>query len=443
MIGTVKRHGRHYRAIRTAGAVGVVTVALLNSAALSAGAAEQVDCSSNKVHCVDDTAGPMQEFDGIQEAVDRAKKGHTVVVAPGDYDGFRIARSGKKKKPIVVRAQAGARIVAPEARSSDGIYIENASYVVVEGFEVDGGAAMRFGIATHDASASKPMKGVQILSNEVHDAVSTNIYLSQSADSLIEGNVAYGSRASHGIYVANAGSDDTVVRANDIHDNAVNGIHFNGDASLGGDGVHTGLLVDGNRIWNNAANGIDADGVRDSTFQNNLVFDNGRHALRAFAIDAAAGPRRLTVVNNTFVDNGGWAVKLTQDDGGHSLFNNILLSDAGSIVVERPGGLLSDFNVVESAFSDDGEDTVLSLGEWQALGFDADSFGAKLNKLFQKPNKSDYHLRRKSPALDVGAAKLDGTKAPGADLDGVERPQGTGPDLGAYERPDSAREVGS
>ncbi len=264
-----------------------MSLALTASAAPAIGAADEVNCSSNKVHCVDDSPGTMQEFDTIQAAVDRAKKGHTVVVAAGDYAGFRVVRSGTKKKPIVVRGQAGARIVAPEAGSDDGIYLQRASYVAIEGFEVDGGGFMHFGIATHDASANKPMRGVTISGNKVHDAGSTNIYASHTADSLIEGNEAYDSRSSHGIYLANAGSDDIVLRGNDCYGNASNGIHFNGDASLGGDGVHTGLIVEGNRIWGNAANGIDADGVRDSTFQNNLVFDNGRHGLRVFAIDAA------------------------------------------------------------------------------------------------------------------------------------------------------------
>ncbi len=42
----------------------------------------------------------------------------------------------------------------------------------------------------------------------------------------------------------------------------------------------------------------------------------------------------------------------------------------------------------------------------------------------------DYHLQPGSPAIDAGTA----TEAPAADLEGTPRPQGTGFDMGAYER---------
>ncbi len=120
-----------------------------------------------------------------------------------------------------------------------------------------------------------------------------------------------------------------------------------------------------------------------------------------------------------------------------------MLSDSGSLVVEGIAGLLSNFNVVENAFSADGEATVVSRGAWQALGFDTSSFGTKPRKLFRSRNKDDYRLRKGSPAIDAGADALDGASAPPEDIDGVLRPQGTGLDLGAYERPDGGREAGA
>ena len=414
-------------------AFAVATVCAGLPGASTAAAGEDVDCASPKVHCVDDTPGPMQEFADIQSAVDRARKGHTVVVAAGDYAGFRVSRSGKKKRPIVIRGLAGARVVAPEGGSDDGIYLQRASWVTITGFEVDGGGSMRFGIGGHDASARKPMRGVSIIGNTVHDAASTNIYLSHGADSLIEGNVAYGSRASHGIYLANAGSDDTTIRGNTCYGNAVNGIHLNGDRHEGGDGVHTGILIEDNRVYDNDANGLDLDGMRDSTVRNNLIYGNGRHGVRAFAIDAAAGPADLLIVNNTIVDNGGWAVKLTQDDGGHVVFNNVLLSSEGSIVVDNPD-LASDYNVVQLEFSLEGERTVISFAAWQSAGLDGNSVRAKRNKVFRKPKRQDYRLRKRSPAIDLGVAVFAGVQAPATDIDGAARPAGKAYDAGAYER---------
>ncbi len=405
-------------------------LALSASEGPAMGAGEVIRCGRADTLCVDVDAGDQQEFRTIQAAVKRARAGDTVVVFPGDYAGFRVTRSGTAKRRIVIVGRPGARITSPESGGDEGIHLRRASFVTVRGFEVLA-QGMRRGIAARDARANKPARGIEILDNVVIGAESTNIYLSHVAEALVADNVARDSRGSHGIYLANAGSDDTELRNNTCYGNAKNGIHFNGDARLGGDGVHTGLVVDGNLLFDNAANGLDADGVRDSSFINNVVHNNGRHGLRGFAIDAAAGPANLVIANNTFADNRGWAVKLTQDDGGHTVFNNILLSKTGSLAVE--GDLAADYNV-GTRYSLDGESTVTSLAGWRAAGHGMHSFQATRNKLFTKAKKKDFTLKTSSPAVDAGIDRLAGTPAPRRAVDGVRRPQGSAEDIGAYER---------
>jgi hypothetical protein len=48
---------------------------------------------------------------------------------------------------------------------------------------------------------------------------------------------------------------------------------------------------------------------------------------------------------------------------------------------------------------------------------------------FQTNGTGDYHLKRNSPAVDKGTA----TSAPTTDIDGIARPRGAAPDIGAYE----------
>ena len=52
------------------------------------------------------------------------------------------------------------------------------------------------------------------------------------------------------------------------------------------------------------------------------------------------------------------------------------------------------------------------------------------SRFFRNPQDYDMHHKEGSPALDAGSATL----APAIDIDGVRRPQGTGIDLGPYER---------
>ena len=48
---------------------------------------------------------------------------------------------------------------------------------------------------------------------------------------------------------------------------------------------------------------------------------------------------------------------------------------------------------------------------------------------FVSVSAPDFHLQDRSPAIDAGTP----TDAPAVDLEGVVRPQGSAPDIGAYE----------
>lgn len=396
-------------------------------------AGESHSCRRAEVLCVDDTPGTGAEFTDIQSAVDRAGPGDTVLVFDGDYAGFLVPNGGAEGRALrILAAGRAARIVSVAVGREESIYIKNASYVALEGFVVERRGARGFGIGARDASAAQPMRGLEIRNNVVRDSDDVNIYLSHVADSLIEGNVTTGSRTAHGIYLTNAGSDNTILRGNNAHHNFLNGIHFNGDGRFGGDGVQTGLLIDGNILHHNGQSGLNMDGVRDSEVRNNLVFANRRHALRGYAIDADAGPAGLLIVNNTFVANGGWAVKLTDDEGGHTLFNNILLSHRGSIAVGHRH-LMSDANVVVTEFSFDGEETTVGFEGWQRAGYDTVSRQLFATDLFVAPADDDYRLLPNSPAHGFGLPMLNGRRAPRFDLAGQPRVAGKAPDVGALE----------
>lgn len=394
-----------------------------------------LDCTGATVLCVDDSPGTNQEYSTIQQAVDAARGGDTVLVHDGSYRGFVVTASGTPTSRIVVKAAGGAAVIDRVNGSNEGITLSNASYVTVEGFTVTG--LPGYGLATHNASAANPIRGLIIRNNTVQNSGSSNIYLSQVADSLVEGNSATGSAASHGIYLANGGSDNTILRGNRCYNNGVNGIHFNGDWTVGGDGLHSGLTVEGNIVYNNGANGIDADGVQDSLFQNNLVYGNGRNALRAFKIDSAQGPKNLKVVNNTLLvpAGAGWALKLSEDLGGHTFFNNILLSDnAGTGSISVPNrNFVSNNNAVVGRLSYDGENSIVPLSAWQAAGYDLNSFMTTAADLFVNRAAANYQLKSGAPAIDAGLPSLNSIQAPATDLVGRVRPQGVAVDLGAYE----------
>jgi uncharacterized repeat protein (TIGR02543 family) len=391
------------------------------------------------VRCV----GTGKAYATIQSAVNAAQPGDTVLVDDGNYAGFVVSRSGTASRRIVIRTAGKAAVinapngtVATEGGNSggEGITLNNASHVSIEGFTVVGMGG--YGLASHGATATSPMRGLVVRNNQVRDSGSTNIYLSQVADSLIEGNSASGSKTSHGIYLANGGSDNTILRGNRTFNNAKNGIHLNGDLSVGGDGLHTNVTFENNVVYANTANGLDIDGLQNALIQNNLVYGNGRHALRVFKIDAAAGPKNLRVINNTFVSGAGWAIKLSEDGGGHVLFNNILFGSSGSLSVGNLTGLKSDDNLASDRFSSDNDTTSISLASWRSLtAQDGSSQNSTAAAVFKNAAGSDYTLAATSAARDKGVSTFATLAAPTKDLLDAARPNGAANDIGAYETP--------
>jgi parallel beta-helix repeat protein len=209
---------------------------------------------------------------------------------------------------------------------------------------------------------------------------------------------------------------------------------------VGGDGLQSGLTIEDNVVHGNVANGMNLDGVQSSVVRNNLVYNNGRHAFRAYRIDASGGPRYLTIVNNTFVvKSGNTPVKLTEDLGGHTIFNNVLVNEGtsgGTLVAGSASGLRSDNNTfVNAGFSLNGGNSMLTLTQWraQAGAYDLASKTSTQAELFAAPASRDYRLRSGAVAANSGVASFNGKSAPAEDIARVGRPQGAAHDHGAYE----------
>jgi hypothetical protein len=411
-----------------AAALFAITSSAIHAYAQSCPVTEAPQCGGS-IRCV----GVGKTYGTIQAAVTAAQPGDTVLVDDGKYVGFTVSRSGTPTARITIRA-AGSNAVITSGNQSrnEGITISNASYVTVTGFTIVG--MPERGLAAHDATGDAPMRGLQILNNIVRDSASDNIYLSQVADSLAEGNSSSGSKAEHGMYLTNAGSDNTTLRGNRLFNNAKDGLHMNGDIRYGGDGIHKNVVIDGNIIYGNAVNAMDLDGVQDTTIQNNLVYDNGRNGVRVFQIDASAGPKNLRIINNTIVmrSGGGWAIKLTEDAGGHVIFNNVLLAEGatGSIAVGNTN-FVSENNATSNTFSLDGDKTNISLQAWKAAGHDATSFSTTSVATFV--GGGDYRPKAGALVINAGRAALSSITAPTKDIIGAARPAGVGVDIGAYE----------
>jgi parallel beta-helix repeat protein len=372
----------------------------------------------------------------LQRAADAVGPGDTVIVRAGSYEGMQLETSGTANARITFSAEAGAVVDADNPTTPDGINLEGASYVTVEGFEVTG--VTRAGIRAVLCS------DVIIRNNVLDQNGRWGVLTGFCDDVSIEGNQASRSGIEHGIYVSNSG-DRPVIRNNRIFSNNANGIHMNGDISLGGDGVISDALVEGNIIWDNGqagGSGINCDGVQNSVFQNNVIYDTHASGVSFYQIDGGEPAMNNLLVNNTIIvaADGRWALNIQDASTGNRAFNNILVNlhnTRGSIDISADSltGFTSDANMFIDRFTVDGGNNI-TLADWRTqTGQDANSIAIAQGDittdgaLFVAPSNTDYHLAPGSDAIDNGRAQ----DAPPADLEGVARPQGAGVDIGAYE----------
>jgi hypothetical protein len=367
----------------------------------------------------------------IGKAVSQVVAGDLVLIGAGTYaESITIEeKHGAATNPIIFRAD-GNVVIDGTASSRDAVFVTYSSYVVIEGWTVQN--APRAGLRI-DASHHVTVRNSTFANNG-----RWGLFTDFSDDLVIEHNHAYGSQLEHGIYHSNSG-DRPVIRGNVIHGNYAAGLHMNADASMGGDGIISGALVEGNVIYDNGTGGgaaINMDGITDSIIRNNLLYNNRASGIAVYQIDGAVCSRNNQYLNNTIVmpNNGRWAVTVMGANcTGNKFFNNILYnahSFRGAITTAAwpIAGFESDYNVVIGRFSNNDGNSTMTLAQWQALGNDAHSKVSTPSELFVAPG-SDFHLKSGSPAIDAGRSLANVS----IDLDGNPRPRGNAYDVGAYE----------
>ena len=389
----------------------------------------------------------------LQHAVDHINPGDTILVASGTYAGCRIGRSGQPGALCTLKADTGATVIVnipgPANRHNSNIEVElfddTVRYWVIDGLE----------------SANSPRYGIDIRITYfitvkncyVHGAAVTGIFLAFSDHALIQNNES-AFNGEHGIYHSNS-ADYPTIRGNRSHHNHAAGIHMNGDRfQTPGDGIISFALVEKNIIYENGVgggSGINCDGVSDSIFRNNLIYNNHASGISLYGIDGSEGSSRNKVYNNTIIMSAGarWCINIPAatdgqpDPTGNQIRNNILYTpDTGlrgsvSTYSSAVAGFASDYNIVVNRLSINEGDSTLSLAAWQALGYDTHSIVSTPPALFVDPAGNNYHLKIGSPAIGAGASLAEVT----IDLDGFARPIANPYSAGCYEAPSAACSV--
>jgi len=377
---------------------------------------------------------PQTAFATLQYAADLVSAGDSVLVLEGNYVGFDIRTIGTQNSPIVFKA-IESNVVIDERNSvtPDGINIENTSWIVIDGFEVMDQPRAGIRAAVSDF--------ITIKNNYCHNNFRWGIFTGFTDDLTLDNNTCSFSEDEHGIYVSNS-SDRPIIRNNHSFNNNGCGIHMNGDISMGGDGIISDAVVEGNIIHDNGYGGgsaINMDGVQDSEIFNNLIYNNHATGIAMYQIDGGDASKNNKAYNNTIIQpsDGRWCIISVNGSTGNTIYNNILInhhSFRGSISVDVASitGFLSDYNVLVNRLSNDDGNSNMTLAQWQSLGYDLHSMIANPeNLIFINHANGNFHLLQNSQAVDAGTNLV--LPIVFEDLDNISRPQGIGFDIGCYE----------
>ena len=153
------------------------------------------------------------------------------------------------------------------------------------------------------------------------------------------------------------------------------------------------------------------------------------------------GPQNIYIHNNTFYINPAYSVQQ-----GHLYLNinsvhyatgiifkyNILVGGPKiSMDVGSSSGFVSDYNIYYTTPASNvnyniGTNNYSSLSAWQAAGYDTHS--TWVDPKLVDPTNADFHIQQNSPAINTAAST-----GVSPDYVGTTVPQGSLPDIGAYE----------
>jgi hypothetical protein len=326
----------------------------------------------------------LRPFRTIQQAANVARMSATVHVAPGTYRGnVRSDASGTATARIrfVSDKKWGAKIIG---RGTEAAWTNHGNYVDIVGFDISGSG--RHGILNWASYTS-------ISGNRVHNLT-----------------VSGGCTGNGGAGIVNAnysGADGDII-GNVVHDigvpgecNTVHGIYSS----------NRGGLIANNIVYRASSYGIHLwHAVRNVVIANNTVFANG-------SADIGGG---------ILIGNGDAPGGVILDHT--TVINNIVYKNPGASIRQycyaKEECIGSNNVIANNLVSGNGGDISMKVGSASATVETNPRF---VN--FRADGKGNYHLKRKSPAVNHGRSEL----APAYDINHVVRPRGAAVDIGAYE----------
>jgi hypothetical protein len=313
----------------------------------------------------------------VQKALDTLRPGQRALVRSGTYrQDLLMTRSGRASKPITLAAYPGSRVVLRPA-STEGnahpVVVYSAAYFRVHGFVIEGS----LGTSSANVYVSGSSHHIEISGNEIRRGQDSGVYT--------EATTRY-----------------VFLLGNRVHDNGW-----------------------GHLPSQHQSHGFYIRGAHD-LIANNVIYNHPY----GFGLQIWPVNHHTVVVNNTIAASGLSSIVLGAGEPGDVsdviIRNNILYGGNWGIELynDCPRRSHADHNLIYAY-----REAPLTGGCEQGLDTSEDNILA--SPRFTGFRERDFHLRATSPALNVALRDWSARN----DAEGRRRPQGPGPDVGAFERP--------
>jgi|CXWL01.1.fsa_nt_gi hypothetical protein len=351
-----------------------------------------------------------QPMKTIQAALLRMRGGDILFIRGGTYNeevnsNFFLMPGGYSwEEPLVVTGMPGeVATLAPDGRCF-GVVIQQSriAYMVWENLVIDGAKLCQSAGYGQGFSLGPDVQNIRLTEIEVMNAPASGLYFSRGSQ--------------------------VEVRRCKLHGNGYGGACPTDGQACAPQAQVAGqhVLIEGCEVYDGPAVGLQLYSsavphlMTDNTFRNNVIYETGKKVGSSSGIYVATGNKALIYNNVVYRNSHGIMVAYSNNTDSRVLHNTIVGNQHAGLYFF--GGAVRIQAINNLLFGNPIADDTPDAGVDKRNNFEGDP------KFVDGP-RDDYHLAPSSPAIDYGTVVEQVT----TDFDGVSRPQGAAPDVGAFE----------